>query len=595
MKSVFADYLPLKYSWQGCFEYQCKTEGHHWNYFDKNKWGLLIGGRLGKHIRKSPSVKEVIDSFAFTIPTESTQPRISSPLLDWFLEKSMPAQPCKGALTMILNSVAKERTFKSFEVMSSFCDGHATINIRNLPNNTPCWFYLPNFNAEEYIAEFLLCLRENVIDDLRDNGEFRKFLDQLRFIRVLHKYSPIEVINSGKKSFRVLLRVDTCAVEYVRGRVCGCLPIPGPAPKLGHLETHKDEPAVVKSPEIIVVSPSVDNALVNLSQIWQDTFARAVLISAPSGSGKEELTKSIPYGNGRPIENLQTVSMADSDVISLQKRLYGQESSGVFLPGLIEFAKGSALFLDEVHQPEEKPEARANLLRTLEAGEYFAINSNRLQKVNDVLFLMATSKRLEELNELKPADFWTRMTHALEIRHPLDADDSQTKLHIISCFFNHFWWMRTEAFYGMKPVFTSPPEEIRIDPSRLVIFWQVHSMTKIMGFTCMSPDDPTLIPIEEEKKYLPLLFANVFDTCMNEHPEQTSQDFSIRGIRSMITRLFSIAASSVAHGQIPWELNGSFDEDARKTFKEISRIACLNHKGDSAEKQPPSLASDYHL
>lgn len=493
---------------------------------------------------------------------------------------------------MILNTIAKERTFKPFEIIASLCADHSTVNIRDLPDYAPCWFYFSDFKAIDILTQFLLCINSEEVKEL-DRESILNLFERLRYIRILHKYTPLEVINSEEKeSFRVLLRVKTKIVDYTRGRVCNCLPIPGSNPGLGHLETHKNEPEAVKSPEVIVSSPVIIKALEDLSQIWQDTFARTVLISAPPGSGKEEFAKSIPYGNGRPTGNLQTVSMADCDAIALQRRLYGDErSDGVYVPGLIEIAKGSALFLDEVHQPGNDSPARASLLRTLEAGEYFATNGNKLHRVDNVLFVMATSKRLKELKKYNPPDFWTRMTHAIEMQHPLDLK-SHTKgadkiIDIVSYFFNHFWWMRIEGFYGMKPVFTRPPEEMLLSPSKLVVFWQVHSMTQIMGFKCKASDDPNLVPIDkkaEQDKYYPLVFANIFYECLQRPPKKKVQDFSIRGIRSMVTRLFSIAAAAVAQGQSPWVENRSFEKETKNIFKEIYTIACLNQTGNKLRK-----------
>jgi len=182
--------------------------------------------------------------------------------------------------------------------------------------------------------------------------------------------------------------------DYPRGRICGTIPIPGKGSK----EKHK-EPTGVNTPEVVVVSPVAAEALDELSRIWQDPFAKSVLISAPPGSGKEVFAHSIPYGNNRPTENLQTLSLATDDQQGLLRQLYGKErEDGSIEEGLIAKAAKSMLFLDELHQPKNIGDStiRASLLRPLESDEFFPVESNRRQKVNDVLFVMATSKTLED-------------------------------------------------------------------------------------------------------------------------------------------------------------------------------------------------------
>ena len=248
---------------------------------------------------------------------------------------------------------------------------------------------------------------------------------------------------------------------------------------------------------------------------------------------------------------------------------------------------------------------RSSLLRTLEAGEYFAENGNKPKTVDKVLFVMATSKPLKDLKEYNPPDFWTRLTHAIEIKHPLAIDDDkeEEKLKIIRNFFNHFWWMRIVDFYGMKPTFTSPPEEILLIPDKLIVFWQVHSMTQVMGFECKDRKDTNLVPIDwrnnHDHPHHPHIFAKTFYYCLNRgsstNKNRDKQAFSIRGIRSMVTQLFSIGTSAVIRGMYPFQEHcpctdricyqkGDMDLTPKncplsrliaKVFEEVNQIACF--------------------
>jgi hypothetical protein len=177
------------------------------------------------------------------------------------------------------------------------------------------------------------------------------------------------------------------------------------------------------------------------------------------------------------------------------------------------------------------------------------------------------------------------VTHAIGIDHPLklasNTEANESLTDIVKYFFNQFWWMRIESFYGMRPVFKPPPDERHLSPDKLIVFWQVHSMTQVMGFKCEAEDDANLIPIDEDidrEKCYPLVFADVFQQCLEKPPKKQAEDISIRGIRSMVTQLFSKAASAVAQGQVPWAENGTFRKDAQDAFEQICEIASLNKK-----------------
>jgi transcriptional regulator with AAA-type ATPase domain len=218
-------------------------------------------------------------------------------------------------------------------------------------------------------------------------------------MRILHRYHVIDFPTKRlSRNITIKLRDDVEMVEYLKGRICGCIPIPG-AGVDRKSEDWRTEPEHVNSPEVVVASPAVSDALVRLSRVWQDPFAKSVLLASPPGSGKEQYAKSIPFGNGRRTENPQTLSLANCDQNEVQRRLFGYtRSDGSICKGLIELSQGSALFLDEVHQPgptREQGTARAALLRPLENDEYFPVGCDELQRVKNVLLKVLYSERVK--------------------------------------------------------------------------------------------------------------------------------------------------------------------------------------------------------
>jgi len=574
--------LPLEYSWQGWLQYGMLTPGHQWDYVNKDKWLIQVGKDLVPLNKSAKEVKKIIDKI--NKASGVNKQKIESPLLNWLCNDAEEKMHCDHDFSVIFNNIIREdgSKKKQFKILVSCSNGNTTMDIRGLPPKRQCWFYFPEWGLEKYLANFILVLvTKGLIKTNQIEGSFQYLTNRFKFIRIFHKYQPIKIkVNKGKNCLDILFDSKTKVVDYVRGRVCNCLPIPGPVRERKKFEFYHNEPERVKTPEV-VVSPVVSKTLIQLSHIWEDTFARSVLLSAPPGSGKDDFVTSIPYGQGRSTSNMQIISMADCSMNSILDRLYGRNGK----KGLISKAENSAMFMDEIHQPgpsEEQSLIRASLLRTLEAGKYYPIDGTKLCDAKTVLFTMATSIPLIKLKEYKPPDFWTRMTYAVEIAHPLDfttIDERDPRLsEVISNFFRHFWWMGIEKFYEMEPVFCNPPLKILHEHKKVIVYWQVYSMSQVLGFKCDENNNPNMLiqMTKNEDNNFAVQFAKIFIEYLSELPfTQEVRNFSIRGIRNIITRLFSIAASNVEKGHIPWETKDDFTKDVKAAFREIFQIANL--------------------
>ncbi len=189
-------------------------------------------------------------------------------------------------------------------------------------------------------------------------------------VRCKHHYEVIRIEQNDKK-ISVIIRDEAVITEYPKGAICGCIPVPGKCPR----KERRKEPEGVNSPEVVVTSPVVGEALEQLSRIWQDPYAKSVLISSPPGSGKEVFASSIPVGNGRPADKVFSLSMASDDQKGLERQLYGfAHPDGSVQEGLIAKASDAALFLDEVHQPEKDKTstARASFAPMIVTAGYLA-------------------------------------------------------------------------------------------------------------------------------------------------------------------------------------------------------------------------------
>ena len=285
-----------------------------------------------------------------------------------------------------------------------------------------------------------------------------------------------------------------------------------------------------------------------------------MLISAPPGSGKENLALSIPYGTGRVAtgEEPFILSLASGSKEESEKHLFGEEWP-MEIAGLIYKAAGSVLFLDEAHHPEnEEASVRPSLLRTFETGEYIPCGGKRPKKVNDVLFILATSRplksksKIQGLADIRPIDFWTRMTHVVIVKHPFENIWAELPA-VIQNFFVFFWWERLEKYYKIDPE-TEIDQENNKDSS-LVRSDQMHKLK----------EEGKLINLAE-------VFYRRLHFILSQERVQP-HELSIRGFRNIVTRIFSICAAQVAQGGAGCEIG---QEKIDETIYEILDIAKLD-------------------
>ena len=124
----------------------------------------------------------------------------------------------------------------------------------------------------------------------------------------------------------------------------------------------------------------------------------SVLISGPSGTGKELVAKAIHYASPRKDSPFVSVSCGALTETLLESELFGHEK-GAFTgaiamkKGRFELADGGTLFLDEVG--EMPPSLQVKLLRVLQEMEFERVGGTRTIKV-DVRVLSASNRNVKE-------------------------------------------------------------------------------------------------------------------------------------------------------------------------------------------------------
>ena len=124
----------------------------------------------------------------------------------------------------------------------------------------------------------------------------------------------------------------------------------------------------------------------------------SVMITGPSGTGKELIAKAIHYGSPRKNRPFVSINCGALTETLLESELFGHEK-GAFTgavsmkKGRFELADGGTLFLDEVG--EMPPSLQVKLLRVLQEMEFERVGGTKTIKV-DVRILTASNRKLKE-------------------------------------------------------------------------------------------------------------------------------------------------------------------------------------------------------
>ena len=170
--------------------------------------------------------------------------------------------------------------------------------------------------------------------------------------------------------------------------------------------------------EIVGQDPLLGQTLAQAERVAP--YPTPVLITGPSGTGKELVARAIHQLSDRRSEPMLAVNCGALSDNLLESELFGH-TKGAFTGadrtklGLFEAADGGTLLLDEVG--EVSPALQVKLLRVLQEGEFFRVGSTRPVRV-DVRVLAATHRDLQE--EVRKGDFREDLYYRLAV-FPVDV------------------------------------------------------------------------------------------------------------------------------------------------------------------------------
>ena len=159
---------------------------------------------------------------------------------------------------------------------------------------------------------------------------------------------------------------------------------------------------VGKSPDIVKVKKIIDKL---------STSESRVLISGPTGSGKELVARKIHKNSSRAKEPFVIINAALLKEKTYEKELFGEEfEDGNISFGALERANKGTLLIDEVS--EIPHETQANVLRVLIDQKFKRVNGSKNINVN-IRLISSTSKDLSQL--VRNNEFREDLFHRLNV------------------------------------------------------------------------------------------------------------------------------------------------------------------------------------
>jgi DNA-binding NtrC family response regulator len=167
-------------------------------------------------------------------------------------------------------------------------------------------------------------------------------------------------------------------------------------------------------------------SLIGASPVMRSIFERirqvaptmgTVLITGPSGTGKELVARAVHQHSPRHANRLVTVNCTAIPPDVLESELFGHVK-GAFTgawkekKGLVEEAHEGTLFLDEIG--DLSPHLQTKLLRLLQEGEYKPVGSTVTQKA-DLRFIAATNHDLK--TDIREKRFREDLYYRLNVIH----------------------------------------------------------------------------------------------------------------------------------------------------------------------------------
>ena len=290
-------------------------------------------------------------------------------------------------------------------------------------------------NYDQAVLEINNRLPDLAIIDIKLDKPNKDGIDLLKLVNTKNKFTPVIMI-SGHATVQI-------AVEAIRLGAYEFIEKPFSKEKIlnyvnrglesASLKKEKDiiENKLFHSFELIGKSPNI----VKVKKIIEKliTSESRVLISGPTGSGKELVARKIHKNSSRSKEPFIIINAALLKEKTYERELFGEEfDDGNISFGALERANKGTLLIDEV---SEIPfETQANVLRVLIDQKFKRMNGSKDINVN-IRLISSSSKDLTEL--VKENKFREDLFHRLNVM-PIELSSLSSRTEDIPLLIDYF-------------------------------------------------------------------------------------------------------------------------------------------------------------
>ena len=290
-------------------------------------------------------------------------------------------------------------------------------------------------NYDQAVFEINKKLPDLAIVDIKLDKADKDGIDLLKLITKKDKFTPVIMI-SGHATVQIAVEATRLgAYEFIEKPFSKekILNYVKRALESSQLKKEKNiiENKLFHSFDLIGNSPSIVKVKKIIEKL--STSESRVLISGPTGTGKELVARKIHKNSLRSKEPFVIINAALLKETTYEKELFGEEfEDGNISFGALERANRGTLLIDEVS--EIPYETQANVLRVLIDQKFKRLNGSKDVNVN-IRLISSTAKNLSEL--VKENKFREDLYHRLNVI-PIELTPLSSRTEDIPLLINYF-------------------------------------------------------------------------------------------------------------------------------------------------------------
>ena len=251
-------------------------------------------------------------------------------------------------------------------------------------------------SSDEGIKEFKKNSYSLVILDIwLNNSKFDGF-QTLEEIKELNETVPIIMISGHGNIETAVNSIKKGAYDFIEKPLDGDLLIFKVSKALENydLKNKVNNLYQLKNNNYVANSEASKKVINSLNKISKTESS--ILLSGPTGSGREFLARKIHFESNRNNKRFKVIDFYDLDRVKTEIKLFGSEEKGIIKSvGILEDVNGGTLFVKNIDKMSSKVQGK--LLRVLEEKKYYRIGGVSSNKID--FRIISSSKML--LNDLK--------------------------------------------------------------------------------------------------------------------------------------------------------------------------------------------------